>query len=144
MIFIQNLNYLEAIKSNIRIGDMKLKNGFTLVEMIVVITLMALILSIILPNYLNSIETNKEIVLNQNLSSLRLSIDQYYSDNGNYPTDLQILIDKKYIRNIPVDPTTENNSWDIIYYEENQNLGIYDVKSKNSSESSKGTLYSQW
>ncbi|MBJ8553299.1 type II secretion system protein [Acinetobacter bereziniae] len=123
---------------------MRLKNGFTLVEMIVVITLMALILSIILPNYLNSIEKNKEVVLNQNLSSLRLSIDQYYSDNGNYPSDLKILIEKKYIRNIPVDPTTENNSWDIIYYEENQNLGIYDVKSKNSSESSKGTLYSQW
>lgn len=144
MIFIQNLNYLEAIRSNIRIGDMKLKKGFTLVEMIVVITLMALILSITLPNYLNSIETNKEVVLKQNLSSLRLSIDQYYSDNGNYPSDLQILIEKKYIRNIPIDPTTENNSWDIIYYDENQNLGIYDVKSKNSSESSKGTLYSQW
>jgi general secretion pathway protein G len=123
---------------------MKLKKGFTLVEMIVVITLMALILSITLPNYLNSIETNKEVVLKQNLSSLRLSIDQYYSDNGNYPSDLQILIEKKYIRNIPIDPTTENNSWDIIYYDENQNLGIYDVKSKNSSESSKGTLYSQW
>ncbi|WP_151807338.1 type II secretion system protein [Acinetobacter bereziniae] len=123
---------------------MRSKSGFTLVEMIIVITLIALILSITLPNYINTIEKNKEVVLKQNLSALRLSIDQYYSDNGNYPEDLQILIEKKYIRSIPVDPTTESNSWEIIYYNDDQNMGIYDVKSKSLIESSQGNLYSQW
>ncbi|WP_426452932.1 type II secretion system protein [Acinetobacter sp. KB005] len=118
--------------------------GFTLVELLVVITLLALMLSVVLPQYLTSLDKGKETILKNNLNSLRVAIDHYYADQGVYPVTLDILVKEKYIRNVPIDPITQNKNWKITYYEDNPNLGIYDVSSSSLEVSQNGQIYSAW
>lgn len=122
----------------------KIKQGFTLVELLVVITLMTLMLSVVLPQYLSSLDKGKETLLKNNLSSMRVAIDHYYADQGKYPLSLDELVKEKYIRNIPLDPIEEDKNWMTTYYDNNPNLGIYDVKSSSSKVSLDGQLYSAW
>lgn len=118
--------------------------GFTLVELLVVITLLALMLSVVLPQYLTSLDKGKETILKNNLNSLRVAIDHYYADQGVYPVTLDILVKEKYIRNVPIDPIAQNKNWKITYYEDNPNLGIYDVSSSSLEVSQNGQIYSAW
>ena len=84
--------------------------GFTLVEMLVVLAILALLLTLAAPKYFNSIERAKEAALKQDLTTLRESIDKYYADFGRYPSALQDLVDKKYIRQLPIDPITDSSA----------------------------------
>lgn len=118
--------------------------GFTLVELLVVITLMALMLSIVLPQYLSSLDQGKETLLKNNLSSMRVAIDHYYADHGKYPRTLDELVKEKYIRNIPLDPITQNINWKISYYDNDENLGVYDIKSSSLEISKNGQSYATW
>lgn len=119
-------------------------NGFSLVELLVVITLMSLMLSIVLPEYLSSLDKGKETLLKNNLSSMRIAIDHYYADKGVYPQSLDELVKQKYIRNIPVDPIEESENWKLTYFDNDPNLGIYDIKSYSSENSLDGDPYSTW
>jgi len=118
------------------------KHGFTIVELLVVLSVIALLLTIVTPRYLNKVDEGKEIVLKQNLAVMRRSIDQYYAEQGVYPAKLSHLVEKKYIRAIPVDPITEMTDWNLVI--DSNSTGIYDIKSKSSEASSDSRAYSEW
>ena len=82
----------------------QVSSGFTLLELIVVVSILAILLSIALPNYRNSIIQAREAVLRENLYRLRDLIDQYQSDKGKYPETLGTLVTEGYMRKIPPDP----------------------------------------
>jgi general secretion pathway protein G len=88
------------------------KSGFTLIELLVVLAIVALLLSLALPRYFQSIDTAKDAVLKENLHLVRQTIDKFFADTGQYPQSLQELVEKKYLRALPVDPITERtDSW---------------------------------
>ena len=85
------------------------QTGFTFIELLVVMAIIATLLSIAYPRYFNSLDRAKEAVLKQDLGILRDAIDQFYSDTGNYPLNLEELVERSYLRSIPIDPLTESN-----------------------------------
>jgi general secretion pathway protein G len=103
--------------------------GFTLIELMVVMVLIALLLTLAVPRYFRTIDTGKQSVQLQNLSAIRDAIDKYYGDLGKYPETLQDLVDKKYLRSIPVDPITNLPNWVSIPPTDPNLTGIYDVRS---------------
>jgi general secretion pathway protein G len=123
-------------------------SGFTLLEMIVVITILGVLLSIALPNYRNSIIQAKEAVLRENLYRLRDLIDQYQSDKGKYPETLESLVTDGYVRKIPVDPMT-GEPWTEVPPEIDPEAGealtgVYDVKSTSTQVGMNGVPYNEW
>jgi general secretion pathway protein G len=84
--------------------------GFTLIELIVVLAILALLLSIAVPRYFQHIERAKEATLRQDLSVMRDSIDKFFGDKGRYPDSLEELVKERYLRAIPMDPVTESAS----------------------------------
>ena len=116
--------------------------GFTIVELLVVLAVIALLLSIIMPRYLNKIDEGKEIALRQNLATLRHSIDQYHMDQGVYPSQLEQLVDKRYLRQIPLDPMNGTREWRTV--NDSGGSGIYDVKSNSHELGSDQHSYSEW
>lgn len=105
-------------------------DGFTLIEMLVVLVLVALLLTIALPRYTGSVEKAKEVALVENLRVLRVTLDQFRADKGHYPATLDELVDHGYLRAVPVDPVTESNtSWFLLPAPDAQDSGIGDVRS---------------
>jgi general secretion pathway protein G len=86
------------------------KRGFTLVETLVVLVLISLLITIAAPMYYNRVEQSRELVLAQNLNALRTAIDRFHADTGRYPAQLFELVERQYLRDIPVDPFTETNT----------------------------------
>ncbi len=78
--------------------------GFTLIELLVVLSIVALLLTIVTPRYMGSIDHAKEVALKENLKVMRLSIDRFHGDKGRYPESLEQLVEKKYLKAIPMDP----------------------------------------
>ena len=104
--------------------------AFTLIEMMVVLSIVALLLTLAVPRYFSSVDKSKEVVLKENLRLIRLSLDKFYADKGRYPENLDELVDSKYLRNVPVDPMTESNrNWILIPAPEADVRGVADVKS---------------
>lgn len=121
------------------------QKGFTLIELMVVMVIIALLLSLVSPRYFRSVSHSKEAVLRQNLSLIRDSLDKYYADHGKYPSSLQDLVENKYIRQTPLDPVTDStDSWVLIAPSDREMGGIYDVKSGASGKASDGTDYANW
>lgn len=119
--------------------------GFTLIELLVVMAIIATLLSIATPRYFHSIEKSKEAVLKQDLSTMRDALDKYYGDTGKYPTTLDDLVAKKYIRFIPEDPVAGNaTSWLTVAPDNPAKGDIYDVKSGAIGNGRDGTAYSEW
>ena len=119
--------------------------GFTLVELLVVMAIIATLLTLAVPRYFGSVEKSKEAVLKQNLATLRDSLDKYYGDTGRYPDSLDDLVTKKYIRSIPLDPLTESAStWVLIPPVDPGKGAVYDVKSGAQGKASDGTAYGEW
>jgi general secretion pathway protein G len=122
--------------------------GFTLLELIVVITIMGVLVSIALPNYRNSVISAREAVLRENLYRLRDLIDQYQSDKGKYPETLEALVADGYLRKIPQDPIS-SEPWVEVPPETNATsgdtpTGVYDVKSASSQVGLNGVPYNEW
>ena len=119
--------------------------GFTLVELLVVMAIIATLLTLAVPRYFGSVEKSKEAVLKQNLATLRDSLDKYYGDTGRYPDSLDDLVTKKYIRSIPLDPLTESAStWVLIPPVDPAKGAVYDVKSGAQGKAIDGTAYGDW
>ena len=121
-------------------------HGFTLMEMLVVLALIAVLASLVAPVVSGSILRAKESTLKENLFVMRKAIDDYYADNASYPQSLDVLVEKKYIRKIPNDPFTERtDSWQTVMSEgEGEEAGIIDIHSGAEETASDGTSYKEW
>ena len=116
--------------------------GFTLIELLIVLAIVALLLTIALPEYFHSIDASKETVLAQNLHITRVAIDQFYGDMGRYPDSLQELVDKHYLRALPFDPVTDSaTTWQIVAPDEQFPGNVYDLKSGAEGTDANGKPY---
>jgi general secretion pathway protein G len=118
------------------------RRGFTLIEMLIVMSIVALLLTLSVPRYFSSVEKSKEVVLEENLRVLRITIDKFYADKGRYPLALEDLVEQKYLRSVPLDPMTESNrSWIVIPPVEADLRGVSDVKSGAVGSNKNGKRY---
>lgn len=119
-------------------------------ELLVVVSIIGLLVSIAIPNYMNAITRAREAVLKENLYIMRNTLNQYYADKGEYPDSLQTLVRDHYLRAVPVDPFTESsNTWQEIiadseFLSPSQTPGVWDVKSGSAELSLNGTMYRDW
>jgi general secretion pathway protein G len=124
--------------------------GFTLIELMIVMAVIAVLMSVALPIYTRSIQRSKESVLKNNLFTLRTVIDEYTYDKQKAPQTLQDLVSDGYLRQVPMDPITGNNeSWKLIMEDATNTVnqtqpGIFDVRSGSDLTSLEGTPYSEW
>jgi general secretion pathway protein G len=124
--------------------------GFTMIEVLVVITMIVILASLGMVNYKNSVTRAKEAVLKEDLFRMRDAIDQYYADKNKYPSGLEDLVSDGYLREVPTDPITQSKeTWQTVNAEPDANNpstmpGIYDVKSGSDQTSMDGTKYSDW
>lgn len=104
--------------------------GFTLIELMVVLAIVALLVSIVAPHYAGRVERAEETVLRENLALMRDALDQHYADAGRYPERLEDLVAKRYLRALPVDPITRRaDSWVAVPPEDPDKGGVFDVHS---------------
>lgn len=103
--------------------------GFTLVELLVVFSILALLIAIAVPRYFGSLDKSKEAVLKQDLAQMRESIDKFFGDRGVYPSTLEELVERKYLRSIPADPITDSDQWVTVAPQDRALGEVYDVKS---------------
>ncbi len=119
--------------------------GFTLIELLVVLSILALLLTLALPRYFKNVERAKEATLKQDLNTMRDGIDKFYADNGKYPSNLEELVERRYINKFPIDPITESTAtWVIIPPEPPLEGDVYDVQSGATGKAEDGTKYSNW
>ena len=120
-----------------------MRRGFTLIELLVVMVIIATLLSIAAPRYLRSADDAREAALKSDLAQLREAIDHFHADFGTYPAALSDLIDKRYLRSIPVDPITESaQTWQLVAPQGVQgDGGVYDVHSGAEGSSRHGEAY---
>ncbi|WP_308439599.1 MULTISPECIES: type II secretion system protein [Deefgea] len=117
--------------------------GFTLIELLVVLAIMASLLTLVVPRYFQQTDRAQETVLKHNLVAVRDGIDKFFADTGRYPANLDELVSKKYLRELPLDPITgKRDSWIIVAPETGS--GVYDLKSGAQGTSSDGSPYSSW
>ena len=104
--------------------------GFTLVELMVVLAVIALLLSVVVPDYMGRLRRAEEAVLQENLALMRDALDKHYADAGKYPTTLEDLVAKRYLRTIPKDPFTHSAStWVAVPPQDTRKGNVWDVKS---------------
>ena len=120
-------------------------HGFTLIELVIVLAIVALLLTIAAPRYFHSVDRSKETVLKANLAMTREALDKYYGDTGKYPDQLSTLVTAKYLRSQPLDPITESDtSWKIIAPDTPEKGGVFDIRSGAPGNASDGRPYSEW
>jgi len=124
--------------------------GFTMIELLVVLSLIVILASMGMSQYHSSVVYAKESTLKEDLFRMRDAIDQYYADKGQYPSTLDSLVSEHYMRAIPTDPFTKSNStWQTVPAEPDSTNptaepGVYDVKSGSDQTAMDGTRYSEW
>jgi general secretion pathway protein G len=133
-----------------RISRGRSERGFTLVELLVVISLISILAAMGLVQYKNSITRTQEATLKTDLFRMRDAIDQYYADKGKYPASLDSLVSDGYLRKLPQDPITKSaDSWQTVPAEPDPSSpttepGVYDVKSGAQGTALDGSNYSDW
>ncbi|HUO25150.1 MAG TPA: prepilin-type N-terminal cleavage/methylation domain-containing protein [Candidatus Aquilonibacter sp.] len=123
--------------------------GFTLLELMIVISIIMILMAIVVPIYNQSIIHARESALHQDLRTLRSMIDRYTLDKKKAPQSLDDLVTAHYIDTIPKDPITGEANWEVVQEEvmmssDQQESGITDVHSASNATSSDGTAYSSW
>lgn len=114
-----------------------------MIELLVVLAIIASLLTLSLPRYFQSIDTAKETILAENLRLTRETIDKYYGDTGHYPESLEQLVEKKYLRALPVDPITESSqTWVILAQDDAGKSNVFNIKSGAPGQNRKGQLFS--
>ncbi|NMG75664.1 type II secretion system protein [Aromatoleum diolicum] len=124
---------------------MKRRAGFTLIELLVVLSIIATLLAIAVPRYFGSIEKSQETALRQSLSVMREALDHHYGDIGSYPDSLQALVEKRYLRSVPIDPITErNDTWVLMPPPAGVTGNVGDVRSGAPGNGRDGTPFAEW
>ena len=119
--------------------------GFTLIELLVVLAILMLLLTVATPRYLGGVDRAKEAVLRQNLTVMREAVDKFYGDQARYPYTLEELVERKYIRNVPVDPVTESaKTWIIVPPSDGAQGAVYDLQSGATGPAQDGSSYGDW
>jgi general secretion pathway protein G len=118
--------------------------GFTIIELLVVMALIALLLTIATPRYLQSVDRAKESTLRESLFVMRDAIDKFRADRGSYPTSLNELVEHRYLRVVPIDPMTNRiDTWMFVLAQE-PNRGVADVRSGATGTASDGKPFREW
>ena len=121
------------------------KNGFTLIELLVVLAIVALLLTLAVPRFFPSIDSAKDTILADNLRNTRAVIDQFYADTGRYPESLDQLVEKKYLRALPVDPVADSNAtWILVPPDDATKGGVYTIRSGAPGNDRTGKPYAEW
>jgi general secretion pathway protein G len=122
--------------------------GFTMLELMICISIIVILAAIALPRYQESVLAARETVLKDDLHTMRKVLDQYAADKGKLPQSLEELVTSKYIREIPVDPITGDKDWQVEMGEDPNNpeggQGVVDVHSSSTETSTEGTPYNEW
>ena len=127
-----------------------LERGFTMIELLVVMTLIVILATMGMTQYKTSQVYAREAVLKEDLFRLRDAIDQYYADKGQYPSTIDALVSDGYLRKVPEDPFTKSSSsWQSVPAEPDPSNptaepGEYDIKSGSDQTALDGTKYSDW
>lgn len=121
------------------------EKGFTLIELMVVVAILGILVTLAEPSYHMATTKAKEAALKKDLYILRDVIDQYHADQGQYPPSLSDLVQKGYLRSIPVDPFTRSaDSWVEVYASEGKESGIFDVHSGSNIIGTNNLSYNEW
>ena len=134
----------------LRLRAARRDGGWTLIEMLVVLSLIMILSSLALTQYRNSILSAKEAALRSDLFLMRDAIDQFYADKGKYPDSLDTLVSEHYLRSIPQDPITKSTStWQTINADTEPGQaaaspGIFEVKSGSPDIALDGSRYADW
>jgi prepilin-type N-terminal cleavage/methylation domain-containing protein len=119
--------------------------GFTFIELLLVLFLVALLASIVAPVVTGSLQRARESTLREDLRVLRKAIDDHYADTGLYPATLDDLVSKRYLRAVPVDPVTGRaDSWVLERASSGATAGISDVRSGSEERDGEGVPYREW
>jgi general secretion pathway protein G len=109
---------------------MRYRSGFTLVELMVVLAVIALLLAVVVPDYVGRTKRAEEAVLQENLAVMRDALDKHFADAGRYPETLEDLVAKRYLRSIPRDPFTQSTgTWVAVPPADPKKGGVFDIHS---------------
>ncbi len=124
----------------------RLHKGFTLLELMIVITIIIILAAIVLPQYQKTIRATREAVLRDDLANMRKLLDQYATDKQKLPQSLDELVSAGYMRELPKDPMTGEPDWTVETGDDpnSSEQGIVNVHSASADTSSEGTPYSEW
>jgi len=124
-------------------SGMKQIRAFTLIELLVVLSIIAVLLSLSVPRYFQSVDYSKEAILIENLRTVRETIDKFYGDAGRYPESLDELVDKRYLRSLPMDPVVGNaTDWIVIPPPAGDKGKVYNLHSSASGVTRDGLAFS--